>query len=153
MMNDQVIIKYEHSMWLVMSSFFFLIPSIYAYVNNQYFFSILCLVTSLISANYWRNPIDSWRKNLDLVFSKISFIVFLVPNGIIYVSYTPYFICGYLSLFILLYSYYLSGKLFKQQDNDWYKYHMLFHLMVMYGQLITLLLINSPDVNLLEGVK
>jgi hypothetical protein len=135
--SNQDIVKYEHSKWLVLSSLFFLIPSIYAYVNNLYYFSILSLFTSLISANYWRNPIHSWRRNMDLVFSKLSFIIYL-PNGIIYVSYTPYLITGYFGLVILLYSFYLSGKLYQLQNNNWYKYHMLFHFMVMYEQLIVL---------------
>jgi hypothetical protein len=89
---------------------------------------------------------------MDLVFSKLSFIIYL-PNGIIYVSYTPYLITGYLGLIILLYSFYLSGKLYKLQNNNWYKYHMLFHFMVMYEQLIVLMSINSPNLYILQDVK
>ena len=128
-----------------MSSFFFLIPSIYAYVNSLYFFFILSLFTSLISANYWRNPINSWRRNMDLIFSKIAFVIFL-PNAIIYVSYTPYLITGYFGLVILLYCFYLSEKLFKLQNNNWYKYHMLFHFIVMYEQLIVLRSIKTINI-------
>lgn len=36
---------------------FFTIPSIYAFINNLYSYSILLLFTSLISANYWRKAL------------------------------------------------------------------------------------------------
>jgi hypothetical protein len=66
---------WQHTKWLFLSSFFFTIPAIYAYINNLYFHSILLLFTSLISANYWRKATYSWRRNMDLIFAKFSFIV------------------------------------------------------------------------------
>lgn len=104
MFEETYIALWQHSKWLVLSSFFFIIPSIYAYNNQLYNHSILLLFTSLISANYWRKATYSWRRNLDLIFAKISFITF-VYNGIIYVKFIPYVITGYPMLIILLYCY------------------------------------------------
>jgi hypothetical protein len=135
--KDIYIAQWEHSRWLVLSSFFFTIPSIYAFINNLYSYSILLLFTSLISANYWRKATYSWRRNMDLVFSKISFVIFF-SNGLIYVKSVNYVITGYTGIFILLYCYYLSGKLLQLKNNNWYKYHMIFHLIITYEQIIIL---------------
>lgn len=145
--KDIYIAQWEQSRWLVLSSFFFTIPSIYAFINNLYSYSILLLFTSLISANYWRKATYSWRRNMDLVFSKISFVIFF-SNGIVYVKSVNYVITGYSGIIILLYCYYLSGKLLQLKNNNWYKYHMMFHLIVAYEQLIILdsILYNILDV-------
>lgn len=135
--EEKYIAVWEQSKWLVLSSYFFIIPAVYAYINKLYYYSILLTCTSLISANYWRKATYSWRRNTDLIFAKISFTVF-VTNGIIYVRQIHYIITGYSGLCILLYCYYLSGKLLEVKNNNWYKYHMLFHLIMMYEQLIIL---------------
>ena len=135
-MNDEIYIaEWKHSRWLVVSSSFFLIPSIYSYYIKFYGFSILLLLTCLISANYWRKATYSWRRTADLVFAKISFVTF-VSNGVIYVRSMPYLITGYSGLILLLYCYYLSDTLSKTKNDNWYKYHMLFHLIMTYEQLI-----------------
>lgn len=120
---------------IVLSSFFFIIPSIYAYINNLYYYSVLLIFTSLISANYWKKATYSWRRNLDLCFSKISFCVF-ISSGVIYIKTS--LVHGFSVLFVLLYLYYLSGKLLKSGNNNWYKYHFLFHLIITYEQIIIL---------------
>lgn len=135
--NHQIIAKWNQTKWLVASSFAFTIPSIYAYHNELYYYSILLLFTSLISANYWRNAVYSWRRTTDLVFAKISFVVF-ISNGIIYVRSLPYFITGYGGLCVLVYCFYLSNKLHMLGNNNWYKYHFAFHLVMAYEQYIIL---------------
>ena len=133
--DEMYIACWQHTKWLFLSSFFFTIPAIYAYINNLYFHSILLLFTSLISANYWRKATYSWRRNMDLIFAKFSFIVF-ASNGIYYVRTFYYLIPGYAGAIFLLYCYNLSGKLFELKNDDWYKYHFLFHFIMTYEQLI-----------------
>lgn len=135
--RELYIAEWNESKWLVVSSFFFTVPATYAFINNLYSYSSLLFLTSLISANYWREATYSWRRDLDLIFSKISFVVF-VSNGVLYVTSITYNITGYIGLCILLYCYYLSDKLLKLKNNNWYKYHMMFHLIMMYEQLIIL---------------
>ena len=135
--KDEYIAYWEDSKWLVLSSFSFIVPSFYAYYNNSYLFSILLFFTSLVSANYWRKATYSWRRNADLMVSKISFITFAY-NGITYVRYIPYIITGYPLIVISLYFYYLSGKKIKIKNSKWYIYHCLFHYIIMYEQLIVL---------------
>jgi hypothetical protein len=133
--KDIYIAKWEDTRWLVLSSFFFTIPSIYAFIINLYSYSFLLLCTSLISANYWRKATYSWRRNMDLIFAKISFIVFF-SNGVYYVKSVGYVITGYSGIIVLLYCYYLSGKLLQLKNNNWYKYHLMFHLIMTYEQII-----------------
>jgi hypothetical protein len=90
--NDEIYIAYwEETKWLVLSSYFFIIPSYYAYINKLYLHSIILFLTSVISVNYWKKATYSWRRNMDLIFSKFSFIVF-VSNGIFYVRRLHYVI-------------------------------------------------------------
>uniref|UniRef100_A0A6C0B9E7 Uncharacterized protein n=1 Tax=viral metagenome TaxID=1070528 RepID=A0A6C0B9E7_9ZZZZ len=131
------IAPYDQTKWIVLSSFFFTIPAMYAYLYHLYKYSILLVCTSLISANYWRKATYSWRRNMDLLFAKFAFIVF-VSNGVVYVKKMSYVITGYSGLIILLYCYYLSGKLLEIKHNDWYKFHMAFHFIMMYEQFIIL---------------
>lgn len=133
--NEKYVAKWNQSKWLVLSSFFFTIPAYYAHYNALYFYSILLLLTSFVSANYWRKATLSWRRNADLVLAKISFTIF-VANGVFYVRRTSYVIIGYTGLFVLLYCYHLSGKLLKMKNDNWYKYHFLFHFIMMYEQVI-----------------
>ena len=126
--------SYNHTKYLVLSSFLFLIPGIYALLLKFYFFFILLFLTSLISAIYWIKPIYSWRRSLDLTFSKISFIIFFY-NGILNVHNFYYILIGYSGIILILYFYYLSNTLFNK-NNNWYIYHMLFHFIIMIEQLI-----------------
>ena len=135
--NEIYVAKWDDSKWLMMSSFLFTIPAGFAFYNKLYAYSSLLLVTSLASANYWRKATYSWRRNLDLVVARVSFITF-VSTGIIYVRYTPYLIIGYSGLGVLLYSYNFSGKLWKANNPHWFKYHVLFHVIMMFEQLLIL---------------
>jgi hypothetical protein len=133
--DEKYIAHWVHTKWLVLSSFFFLIPSIYAYINKLHSYCVLLFFTSLISANYWRKATYSWRRNMDLIFAKISFVVF-VSNGILYVRKLHYVVPGYTGLIVLVYCYYLSGKLLEMKNDNWYKYHFVFHFIMTYEQII-----------------
>jgi len=136
--RDKYITTYNNSKYLVLSSFSFTIPSIYAFYNSMYFHACILLLTSLISANYWRKPRYSWRRDLDLFFSKLSFVIFTY-DGIVNIKNNSYTIIAYPLFFIMLYCYYLSNTQFKiKNSNNWVIYHSLFHYSVMCEQLIIL---------------
>jgi len=128
---------WEESKWIVMSSFFFTIPSVYALIQEKYNLSLLLLGTSLVSANYWRKATYSWRRNLDMVFAKVSFTVF-VYNGVIHVRTLPLVVSGYSGLCLLFFMYYLSNVLFEIKNKQWVTFHVLFHFLIMCEQLIIL---------------
>ena len=134
-MDNKGVLTVAPTALLTLSSSFFIIPAIYAYRCELPGYAVLLVLTSLISMNYWRNATHGWRRNLDLVFAKISFVVF-VSNGIIYVRTWPYVLTGYPGLLVLLYCYYMSNTKHQVGDNDWYKYHVLFHAIMTYEQCI-----------------
>jgi hypothetical protein len=72
---------------------------------------------------------------MDLIFAKISFVVF-ISNGFFNVKTIYYVIPGYMGLIAVLYCYYLSGKLLELKNNNWYKYHFVFHLIIAFEQMI-----------------
>lgn len=74
---------------------------------------------------------------MDLIVARVSFSVF-VTTGILHVRDLPHLIAGYTGLCILVYSYHISGKLWKENDPNWYKYHVLFHVLLMFEQLLIL---------------
>jgi len=116
---------------LAISSLFFLIPSIYAGTHHVYSLSLLSAVTSAVSVIYWHDPKLGWRRNLDLVFAKISFCI--------------YFGCGlynipknenmlYFSAVMILICYGISNYFWIQKIRYWVYVHMIFHMFVALGQ-------------------
>jgi hypothetical protein len=138
MTEEKYTAKWDQSKWLVASSSLFLIPAIYAYQNKLYLCSLISTLTTLFSINYWRKATtQSWRKQMDLLFSKISFVIFTY-KGIIYVTQGLSCTIGYSNVLAIAYCYYLSEKLFAEKNPNWIKYHAIFHLLVAYGQYIVI---------------
>jgi hypothetical protein len=131
------IAEWDETKWIVLSSCFFTIPSIYGYYKGLYFLANVLFLTSIISANYWRNATYTIRRVVDRSFAKFSFVTF-VYNGAIHVRYVPYFIFGWSGLIILLYCYYQSNKYGLVKDKKWIKYHMVFHAIMACNQIIIL---------------
>ena len=134
-LTDNVIAEWRHTKWITLSSFSFMIPAILAFCHKMYDHTTILFLTSIISANYWRKATYSWRRNLDLIFAKISFI-FYVYNGVKYVTTIPEMIPGYGGLILIGILYYLSGELLKIKNERWYESHVIFHLLMMYEQLL-----------------
>lgn len=125
---------WEYTKWLVITSFGFMIPAFYAYQNQVYFLSGVLVITSLVSANYWRFAIDnSLRHKADMIVAKVAFSIFLV-NGVAHIRYIPYAITAYPGIACIGYCYYMSGKLSSMNDPNWNKYHIAFHLWLIYCQ-------------------
>jgi len=144
---------------IVISSCFFLIPTIYSFYTKQYFYTTILLLTFGISVNYWRKATYGFRRNLDLIFSKISFIIFL-SSQVIYIHYSSplllgypifqitdiskrRFVASYIGLILIgcfydlsNYNYYYYHR--NNNEKNWIKYHMLFHLFCSINQIFIL---------------
>ena len=134
--RQKQLVKWKYSRWLCVSSCFLLLPAYYAYSNKLYFLSVLTSCTSLISANYWRNPIYSWRRYCDLVFAKLAFFAYLYNYN--HVKWVPYIIVVYSGLAMSLYCYYKANRLFAMKKKSWLKYHIMFHVIITQQQMIIL---------------
>lgn len=141
---------------IVVSSCFFLIPTIYSFHTKQYFYTTILLLTFGISINYWRKATYGFRRNLDLIFSKISFSIF-ITSQVIYIHYSSplllgypifqitdiskrRFVASYIGLILIGYFYNLSNYYYYRNNNEknWIKYHMLFHLFCSVNQTLIL---------------
>ena len=130
---------YRQSRWIVGSSCFILIPSIYAFKKKQMFLATTSLLTTLCSINFWRDANYSYRRSLDHVMAKLSFTIYTI-RGIKQLSFSPHEAPGYVGLFMMLYCYYMSNK---HGDTElWMNYHMMFHLFISYTQTFVLYKIN-----------
>jgi len=119
--------SWNSSKLLTTSSFFFIIPGFYSYYKYHLIYSpLLLLSTSLISANYWRNALDDWRRKLDLYFSKISFCYFIYST-FLYVPKQTIIIFGLPNIYGIGYCFYKSHEYHKKQNKMWKYYHLGFH--------------------------
>jgi hypothetical protein len=143
--QNELLFEWKESRYIVLSSLFFLFPAIYAYNYKLYMHMVVLILTSLLSANYWRNATYGLRRKLDHCFAKFAFSYFVIL-GIINVKY----LYEYLLIFISVYLYYLScknselsynnkkNKIIVNQKHCWYHYHMLFHFTMTTAQFIIL---------------
>ena len=132
-----ILYNHEGSEILCLSSLLFLIPIIYAFENNLYLYSLFLSGILVTSFNFWRHPIYGIRRNMDLYYAKISFII----SCIIYYIYCNNYESIFLTIFILssiLYNYYLSSYYYEKLDNKWIFHHACFHASLVLQQCIIL---------------
>ena len=138
--HEKIVAPYSESKYLVFSSCFFIIPSVYAFMNYQHFYAITSLLTSICSINYWRDARYCYRRSTDLVMAKISFTIYFI-NGCYYTALNGYglMICKLFGLILsLFYFYYMSCNTASTCVNIWYKYHMMFHFVILCGMMVTI---------------
>ena len=72
-----------------------------------------------------------------LNFDYFAFIIFF-SEGVYYTTSENYLISGSVAVITSSYCFYLSSKLHKLNNNNWYKYHFIFHLISTYQQFIVI---------------
>jgi hypothetical protein len=133
---------WEETRWVCMSSFFFMGPAVYSYYNGLCMLGSVLTLTSLISANYWKNAIHSWERILDRIYAKVAFGI-LFTNGVRYVETWPFLLVGWSGVPLIGYCYYMSNKLGSNKlggnkISTWWKYHMVFHSIIAVEQIIVI---------------
>ena len=133
--NEIYAVPEEEAHIFLLSSLALMIPAYRAYTYKAYAYMMLSIVTSGVSVLYWYKPTYGWRRNLDLVFAKMSFSV--------------YFLTAYLNLHrgdhihsmavyggtpIMLALYGMSVM----NVQPWWLYHFAFHMSVIGQKWLTL---------------
>jgi hypothetical protein len=122
-----LLVPYQESRFPMYSSGLFLIPAIHSFQRKQYFHSGLLIVTAGISINYWRHASYGWRRNLDLTFSKLSFIIFILTKYAIFESSNDTWVTAHIKLSNII-NHFLLSKLLFENNNPYWKYaHVMFH--------------------------
>ena len=134
--TDIYLVEWRESQWLVLTSMASLIPTTYSFYHSLYFLSSVSLMSTFISANYWRKATISFRRDMDLTFQKMAFFIYFF-HGLYYVrgyriiAFTP-------GVMFLLYNYYYSNQLYYEKKREWLNYHIYFHMMVLTEQMVVL---------------
>ena len=138
-LQNAVLIPYhENTHYLIGSSMFFLLPSLYALRNALYKDLFLLLATCLASTAYWYKPMyHSATRKIDLLVSNIS-MVYFIRQGILHVRDKNCLRLAYFVLSIAIGCFTISSYLHSVGHPDWWKYHVLFHSCCTFGQQIVL---------------
>lgn len=126
---EKLIVQRFEGYCLVISSLSFLISGAYAFFNGIYWLGWLSVITTLVSMNYWRRPIEGVRRKLDLHTAKISFAVFFI-TGVVSIRDINILKIGYTNAIAMLSFYFTSNYLHSKGSSVWIIFHMLFHISV-----------------------
>lgn len=123
---------------LTTSSFFFSVPGLYSYMcYGLYFPPLFLFTTSVVSANYWRDALDDWRRKLDIYLARTTFLYFFgasmyyIPPKINLLYSAP-------SLTCILYCYHKSHNEYENGKKHWKYWHFGFHSIVTCQLFLTL---------------
>ena len=134
----------EHTRWIAFSSFFFLIPSFYAFCNQLFFMSSVLFFLFFTSFNFWRKPNFSWRRIVDRIYAKIAFSICFF-NGFRFFFLHPIIYSSCIAFVSFVFFYFLSNKYCNDTfcfnmnfipNPIWWKFHFLFHILASYVQFI-----------------
>jgi len=139
--------NHEETKWIAVSSFFFGVPGVlylYKYVGKDHplirpimVYSVFLIFTTIFSANYWRDAQIGWRRNVDLILSKITFSMGCLCN-LFYVDFLPLKLAIFSLLPFMWYCYSTSSGLIEQANPEWVNYHFTFHILLAIGAISVL---------------
>lgn len=119
--------------YICASSLLFLVPSLLSFYINAHILGYCGIITTIVSMNYWRRVEYGFRRNLDLVCSRI---MITIGSGyyLLYYNNTIYDIVLFCFLGKVLSVLYLTSDF---KNEYWYVYHMTFHFMLMLSGTLT----------------
>jgi hypothetical protein len=138
---DDILLDYKYSLCkndtniLCYTSLLFLVPTIYAFENGLYIYSLFVLLMGLFSMNFWRKPKYGLRRNCDIVYANFAFYTSIIIF-IIYVTNIFYIILSLINLSIIIYTFTSSGYYFRLNNHKWLVHHTIFHFCMVVQQMI-----------------
>jgi hypothetical protein len=142
--KQRFIIQPYESKILCCTSSLFLLPVIYAYSKNEYLYAVTSTGTFMFSTLYWIKPVHGWRRTIDMFYAKYSSILYF-GSGVLFIGkFNSVFIfySGSFGLFLL---YCMTYK----YPSIWIRFHVLFHLLVIYMKLFVIKNISDVKNNLI----
>jgi hypothetical protein len=119
--------------YLVGSSTLFIVPAAYGFYRGHRVLPAVSLFASIVSVRYWLDPSSVSNKEMDLIVSKLTGIIYFT-YGYRYVQSSSRRLIGYANISCILASYQLSCILYP--NPLWIPCHMLFHWIGTIGQMI-----------------
>ena len=121
------------SVLLMISSCFFSIAGVYAAFSYLYLHSIVSIITTFVSVNYWRYAVNGARRTADLIISKVSFLIYFI-SGCIFVRDWFHLIVSISLCVGIIVLYKLSCHYWDQDSPSWVHFHFTFHICVAFQQ-------------------
>ena len=120
--------------YLLSSTSTLIFPTVYAVKKKNYTLVLFSLMALTGSLNYWRKPCIGYRKNIDLITSKLSFIGYLYYGYNNIIGIFPNLL-GYVNVFFIYKYYNNSCKQFYNNNPKWVNFHIKFHLLCTITQM------------------
>jgi len=129
--------KQEMKWALVFSSACFCIPAVLTFFRTPWLWwlTITYVTTSIVSINYWRDPVPGARMHADVCTAQTSFVITSMA-GFIYVRDAFWLIIGCPLVVCIPVCYWLSVNLFAHGSDLWALAHMGMHACVATGMSI-----------------
>ena len=118
--------------WLMGTSTLIALPSILLYKLHYVDCAFLVFTSGIVSVNYWKNPIKSVRKKLDIFMSRFT-IGYMMIRYPYHTKVSPYTILLFLCAGLKLYQ--LSCNHHSTRNPVWEKYHFAFHISIVLAEL------------------
>ena len=113
--------------YLVCSTSTFIFPIIYAVKKNNNSLALYTTLALFGSVNYWSKPYLGYRRNIDLITSRVSCMAYIYYGWNHIIGFCPLFI-GFNNLFWMYYFYNKSCVTYSLNNSNWIYYHISFHL-------------------------
>jgi hypothetical protein len=150
-MAEKVLLEWHFSKYLLVTSFLLLLPAWFAYSKQLYLFSAIIGISSLISINYWRHSTFSYRRYLDFIVQTVCIVLVIVL--LLYYDYhyyaidDPYVFVNIFTILTAIFCYYKSWSVWLENTkSDWWKYHLIFHILVIVELILQIRLIEKSNI-------
>jgi hypothetical protein len=149
-MAEKVLLKWHFSKYLLITSCLLFVPAWFAYSKELYVFSAILVFSAVVSINYWRHSTFSYRRYLDFMVQTIC--VVLVVALLLFYDYhyaidDPYVFINIFMIMAAIFCYYKSWSTWLENEkSDWWKYHILFHILVIVELILQIRLIGKSNI-------
>ena len=136
---NNLIAPFKQTKWIVLSSFSFILPSLFGLYKKEYCLSTASTCVFLCSLNYWRDARYSIRRNIDIIVAYTVSLTYVI-YGHLYVGNSIVLYTGF-PIGCIIYGLYNTSKnkYYANKHNfSWVKYHMLFHFITACEQVIVI---------------
>lgn len=137
--------SWNSSKYITASSFAFSLPIVYfIHEKESEHLKAPCgilILSSLISANYWRNALYDWRRSLDIYMARFTFSYYFF-NGCMVIPF-PFNMIGLGTSLGSLQLFHKATNEYNKKNKYWFKYHLGFHGLLTINSFLVLYFINK----------
>lgn len=129
-------VNWNQGKYLFASSGLFAIPAVYSYFRGFIIYPYLNSSIALSSMIFWINPNSYIGRNINGIVTHVGCIYYIV-DGCRNITEEGT-VVSMLCLGNIFYHYIYSHILFNCENKNWWKFHIMFHLHVIFQQMLIL---------------